>query len=293
MVHLPIALAMLGIPIVLAALLFRETAALRWAAVLCYALVFLSSFGAVFSGERARDNVPPTLGAEAANLLSQHAKLGDQVAWIALFPLAFALLSFAPRDGLRLVALLFAAAGALTLGAFVGMTAHLGGELVYKHGVGTPHMQAAPPAAAPVAETPSAVSGDAPSEDGGPAPEAAVDTLPEDSPEVIAIRPIDMAEAEALSFAADVEPILEQHCLWCHRGRRPDSGLDMTSRENMIKGGRKLGASLIPGKPDESPLILYTRGIYQPQMPEGEPPVSEDELHVMRLWIAAGAPDDN
>src|SRR5205085_10538036 len=49
----------------------------------------------------------------------------------------------------------------------------------------------------------------------------------------------------------------------------------------------------VPGKPDESPLVAYVRGLRTPQMPKGNPPLSEQELHLIRLWILAGAQDDS
>ena len=61
----------------------------------------------------------------------------------------------------------------------------------------------------------------------------------------------------------------------------------------MLEGGEKLGPSIIPGNPDASPLIQYVRGKLQPQMPKDEYPLSDEELRVIRMWIAAGAVDDS
>src|SRR5207249_10469870 len=43
----------------------------------------------------------------------------------------------------------------------------------------------------------------------------------------------------------------------------------------------------------ESPMVDYLRGLRAPQMPKGNPPLSEEELHVIRSWILAGAKDDS
>src|SRR6185503_18391804 len=58
--------------------------------------------------------------------------------------------------------------------------------------------------------------------------------------------------------------------------------------------GKKAGPGIVPGKPDESSLVQYIRGLADaPQMPKGSDALSEDELHRIRLWIAAGAKDDS
>src|SRR5262249_53321439 len=37
----------------------------------------------------------------------------------------------------------------------------------------------------------------------------------------------------------------------------------------------------------------YIRGLREPQMPKGSPALSEEELHIVRMWIFAGAKDDS
>ena len=44
---------------------------------------------------------------------------------------------------------------------------------------------------------------------------------------------------------------------------------------------------IVPGKPDASLLVQYLRGLKKPQMPAGGAPLSVDELHLIREWIAA------
>jgi mono/diheme cytochrome c family protein len=60
-------------------------------------------------------------------------------------------------------------------------------------------------------------------------------------------------------FAADTAPdnapaILQQKCGQCHGASSGMSGLKVTSRENLLKGGSR-GAALIPGKSADS--LLY------------------------------------
>src|ERR1035438_2404768 len=77
------------------------------------------------------------------------------------------------------------------------------------------------------------------------------------------------------------------------RGEIRGRELDASSVPSRMKGGKKAGPAIVPGKPDESPLVQFLRGLREPQMPKGNPALSEDEVHLVRLWILAGAKDDS
>jgi hypothetical protein len=76
-----------------------------------------------------------------------------------------------------------------------------------------------------------------------------------------------------VSFNADVQPILKQHCFECHV---PDglgynaSGFDMSSYETLMKGG-KFWPFVIPGDPFTSTLNTLVEGRANPSihMPRG------------------------
>jgi len=109
----------------------------------------------------------------------------------------------------------------------------------------------------------------------------------------IKVRTIDPAEAAKVSYARQIKPILVDNCLECHSTEDHKGGLDVTSVANLIKGGKKTTPAITPGKPDDSALVEHLRGLREPQMPKGNPVLSEDELHLIRLWIFAGAKDDS
>ncbi len=56
----------------------------------------------------------------------------------------------------------------------------------------------------------------------------------------------------------DVIPLMLLRCTVCHGLRRQEAGLDLRSKESMLKGG-KSGPAIVLGKPDESLLIKRTR----------------------------------
>lgn len=108
----------------------------------------------------------------------------------------------------------------------------------------------------------------------------------------IAIRPIDPSAALKVSYYRDVRPVLADHCIECHGVDEPKGEYRMTSVAELLRSGKKNGPGVIPGKPDESPMVRYIRGDLKPQMPKGNPVLSSEALHTIRLWIAAGATDD-
>ena len=109
----------------------------------------------------------------------------------------------------------------------------------------------------------------------------------------IKIRKLDTNEAAKVSYARQIKPILTDNCDECHSAHEHKGGYEITTVMQLIKGGKKASPAILPGKPDESPLVQYVRGKREPQMPKGNPALSEDELHLVRLWILAGAKDDS
>ncbi len=109
----------------------------------------------------------------------------------------------------------------------------------------------------------------------------------------IRVREIDPAAAAQVSYVRQVKPLFANHCLDCHSAEDRKSGLDASSVPGLMKGGKKAGPAIVPGKPDESPLVQYLRGLRTPQMPKQNPALSEAELHLIRQWIFAGASDDS
>jgi Protein of unknown function (DUF1549)/Protein of unknown function (DUF1553)/Planctomycete cytochrome C len=79
--------------------------------------------------------------------------------------------------------------------------------------------------------------------------------------------------------------IIEKRCLSCHNSELKTSGLDLSSRETAIQGGKN-GAALVPGRPDAS---LMFRKISAGQMPPGNP-LPDDERESILNWIKAGSP---
>ncbi len=84
----------------------------------------------------------------------------------------------------------------------------------------------------------------------------------------------------------------------CHNDASKDAaaGLSMQSWETLMAGGRG-SASIIPFRPDYSPLLYYINTYPDlgptliPLMPYNKKPLSREEVILVKNWIAAGAPN--
>ena len=71
---------------------------------------------------------------------------------------------------------------------------------------------------------------------------------------------------EPPSFAKQVRPFLSRYCLECHNSRREEAGLNMESYKSLLEGSAK-GAVLVPGKANDSKMVVQVEGKSKPTMP--------------------------
>ncbi len=90
--------------------------------------------------------------------------------------------------------------------------------------------------------------------------------------------------AEQPKFESEVLPIFTAHCLGCHSGAKAQAGLDLRTRDGLLKGG-KSGPAILPGTPDKSVLM---EKIVSRSMPPVEPKLSDAQIAVIRQWIDKG-----
>ena len=93
-------------------------------------------------------------------------------------------------------------------------------------------------------------------------------------------------------FENRVRPLLEERCIRCHGPAigKQESGLDLSHREGLLKGGRR-GAAVLPGKPDESLLIQMIEGHVSGLSMPPDDPLSAEERKILRKWIEDGLVD--
>ena len=101
----------------------------------------------------------------------------------------------------------------------------------------------------------------------------------------IAAAPLLGADDARALWTGGVQALLDQHCVKCHGPLKRKSGLELDTVEAVQKGNRD-GAVVVPGKPDESPLIAAFAPDADPHMPPKKQ-LTEHEIAKVRTWIAA------
>lgn len=97
------------------------------------------------------------------------------------------------------------------------------------------------------------------------------------------------AAKEASLFAEKVRPILASRCYQCHGPNMQENGLRLDSLAAIMKGSES-GKVVIPGKGGDSRLMHRLTAQDRPRMPFGAPPLSNEQISVVRQWIDEGAP---
>ena len=104
---------------------------------------------------------------------------------------------------------------------------------------------------------------------------------------IFALNPVLDAKVD---FENDVLPLLQDYCMDCHGPEKQKSGFRTDRRVHLLKGGDSGLLAMVPGKPEES----YLMEVIQSDDPEiSMPPkgdrLFEDEIEILRDWIAEGA----
>lgn len=82
--------------------------------------------------------------------------------------------------------------------------------------------------------------------------------------------------------------VIREKCVRCHSGEKPPNGLDLTTVDNMVKGG-KSGPAIIRYKPYDSLIwkaVTAQDGFFV--MPPYDR-LPEIEIEAIRIWIYHGA----
>ncbi len=88
-------------------------------------------------------------------------------------------------------------------------------------------------------------------------------------------------------FEKQIRPLLIEHCLECHGPEKQEGGLNLATRESLLKGGDS-GAALVTGKPKESLLVEAVEYLSEPKMPpSGKLPA--EKIEQLRRWVESGA----
>ena len=100
------------------------------------------------------------------------------------------------------------------------------------------------------------------------------------APLALPAAPVDVTPARAVA-------VLEKRCGQCHGDQTAASGLRLSGREPLLRGGKR-GPAVKPGSPADSLLfqaVSHTGKISMP--PAGQ--LDSDEIEILRVWIEKGA----
>ncbi|NBR84031.1 MAG: DUF1549 domain-containing protein [Proteobacteria bacterium] len=106
--------------------------------------------------------------------------------------------------------------------------------------------------------------------------------------------PADHAERMSrglVTFTQHVRPVLMKSCLSCHGGEKTKGGLDLATREDLLKGGTE-GAAIVPFSAKDSRLLKLVRHAEEPHMPSKADKLSAEVIASLASWIDDGAPYD-
>lgn len=137
LVHFPIALSLLALGFELVA---RHPRARHWSdgAIALWLAAALGAVAAVLTGNAAHDDA--VVPAAARALVARHQELAELAMWL-LLALAAARLVLAFKGWFRGALAWLVIIVAAGLAGLVGYVGHLGGQMVFKHGVGTAPVQ--------------------------------------------------------------------------------------------------------------------------------------------------------
>jgi uncharacterized membrane protein len=95
------------------------------------------------------------------------------------------------------------------------------------------------------------------------------------------------------SYAAEVEPILEEHCYKCHGPDKQKGKLRLDSKDAVLAGGKSGLPAVEPGDPMASELIrrlFLPRDRKKAMPPDDRARPTDEQIVVLADWIAGGAP---
>lgn len=93
-----------------------------------------------------------------------------------------------------------------------------------------------------------------------------------------------------VDYEDQIQPIFDEYCVECHGGQ---NGVTLSSYSAVMGSvGATYETEIVePGKPDESPLVdkIEPNPEIGERMPQGGPFLTDDEINLIRTWIAEGA----
>ncbi|HVU56660.1 MAG TPA: DUF1549 domain-containing protein, partial [Puia sp.] len=93
-----------------------------------------------------------------------------------------------------------------------------------------------------------------------------------------------------VDFNTQVKPILNKKCIVCHGGVKRQGDFSLLFRTDALAKAKSGKLPIIPGDPDHSEMIRrLTLNDPEDRMPYKQPPLTKEEIGILRDWIKQGA----
>ncbi len=101
-------------------------------------------------------------------------------------------------------------------------------------------------------------------------------------------------ENNDISFGYDIQPIFRTNCSDCHFSEKNSSAnLNLSSYETLMHDTSDSGPVVIPKHPEHSLLVdRISNSTFGPRMPFNLPPLTNEEIGMIEMWIYRGAKDN-
>lgn len=103
------------------------------------------------------------------------------------------------------------------------------------------------------------------------------------------------ASQRVVSFQSDIDPILNEKCLHCHKSPNGvgyvQTGLEMVSYDSLMKG-TIFGTVIVPGDSKRSVInkVIEGRAGEMMRMPHGDAKkLTTEEIELLKIWVDQGA----
>jgi mono/diheme cytochrome c family protein len=90
-------------------------------------------------------------------------------------------------------------------------------------------------------------------------------------------------------YRDQIEPLLGKSCVPCHNAKVKQGGLDVSTREALLRGSEH-GPVVIAGNPNDSQLYKVVAHITEPAMPFKGKKLPAEDIAKISAWIKAGVP---
>jgi hypothetical protein len=90
-------------------------------------------------------------------------------------------------------------------------------------------------------------------------------------------------------FQSEMQPLLQRTCTPCHNAKVKQGGLDLSTRESLLRGSEH-GSVVTPGNPNDSQLYKLVAHVTEPGMPFKSRKLPDEAVEKFATWIRLGVP---